>query len=167
MVFFIGAIILMFFALVGGLVRIHWEAINPFLIALNLMALAWVFVKVTLASSRQAPTPEVKPQEPISFATASSEFVSDDANAPVWERLVSGSGGTLALEIGEEEPERPSVEIADQLLRLRLELRKARAVADAFDGPAVARIRGRAHEWRGHGLALAVQDGDGHQRVSV
>lgn len=49
MVFFIGAIILMFFVLVGGLVRIHWEAISPFLIVLNLAALAWVFIKVTFA----------------------------------------------------------------------------------------------------------------------
>lgn len=163
----IVAVLLMTIAIGGGLVRIHWDVIAPILLVSGLGFVALVAIRILYAILSKSPTPEVKPQTPIPATVADSIFVPDDAEAPIWDRMVSGSAGTLAWEIGEEEQERPSEEIAEQLLRLRLELAKAKAVADAFDGPAIARIRGRAHEWRGHSLSLAVEDGEGFQRLSV
>ncbi|MNR94115.1 Transposase IS200 like protein [compost metagenome] len=144
---------------VWGLVIVNWDAVNPWFPVAGASLTAYVLYHA-VAISRLGPIPHPETVE-------AGQVGIPDAPATDWDRSYTTEDGTEVFEMGDEAPARMPDELADAMVKLRLELREARAVADAFGGPAVARIRGRAHEWRGHGLALAVQDGDGYQRVSV
>lgn len=76
--------------------------------------------------------------------------------------------GFEVMELGEESPLAWTDESTKQLIiKLRLELAQARAEAEAISGDAVARISGRAYEWRGHTLVMAVKDEEGFQRLTI
>ena len=76
--------------------------------------------------------------------------------------------GSLVSEIGDEQPEPRRDELIDQLVQLRLELASTRSDLKAFEtASATARIRGRVHGHHGQVVYLAVEDGEGHQRLAV
>jgi putative transposase len=146
---------------VWGLVVVNLDAVSPWL-PLAGGAVAAFILYHAIAISRLGPI-----HQPEDVEDDHEGIPGMPVDGAGWDRCYTTEDGTEVFEVGDEAPVRMPDDLADAMVKLRLELREVRAVADAFDGPAVARIRGRAHEWRGHGLALAVQDGDSYQRVIV
>lgn len=165
--------------MVGGTVRIYlgdFLAEHGLALGLGTLALVGVgLVRLGVFNIRSEPGAE-RPHPTTEHAPAtaaeptpgpSSEFVPQERGQVVWDRTFVTHDGTEVWEMGEEAPVRAPDELGREMLKLRLELAEARAVAAALDGPAVARIKGRAHTWKGHSLALAVMDAEGWQRVTV
>lgn len=109
-------------------------------------------------------TPNARSNSPSDEPSIAHSALVDAGDA--W-RTYTTASGAVVQELGEPTPRLTDAETQRLIIGLRLELAEARAVAKALQGIAVARVVGRAYEWRGHALVLAVPDQDGHQRIVV
>lgn len=146
--------LLMLTLLIGGplvLFVAAWVSSRPRAVVARLNR-AWKVQEWAVAAASMASTLEA-PSAPSGATQPPDE----------WRQYTTPSGAEV-IELGE--PVQP-VPDADRVLSLQLEVHRLRGVVEAFNGPAVGRLKGRVVSWRRFSVALAVLNGIGHQVLYV
>lgn len=165
---------LLFFSWTAGIVS-AWDAQNFLMLILPIGGPVVFLLIVRVASRPQAMaaclTRAWKASEPVSPPVTMPKPI-ERSEAPEvaaqvldeW-RPIQGEGILEGFELGESEPRR--VPADERLVQLQLELHRLRVIVEAFEGDAVARLKGRVVSWRRNSGAIAVPNGIGHQFLFV
>lgn len=145
---------LMLAVLIGGplaFVVAAWAASRPHVVAARLNRV-W-------KTQEQAVPAATMPSATEASSVPSESYQDLDEWHPI-----QGKGIIEGFELGD-----PALRVPDdeRVMQLQLEIHRLRAIVEAFQGDAVARLRGRVVSWRRHSMALAVPNGIGYQFLFV